>query len=63
MWNYKICSEVCFFRRNRKMLRGKTECVRAKLLPVLLVEALELPISVERANMQRPHADNYIRHG
>ena len=26
-------------------------------MPVLLVEALELPIFVERANMQKPHAE------
>lgn len=31
--------------------------VRAVLLPVLLVEAFALPITVERANMQKPHAE------
>ena len=28
------------------------------LLPVPLLEALELPTTVERANTQRPHAEN-----
>ena len=39
---------------------GDKKSVRAVLLPVPLVEAFALPISVERANMQRPHAEYEI---
>ncbi len=42
-----------------------TENVRSVLLLVPRSEALELPIGVERANLQRPHVEYeyaYLRH-
>ena len=36
---------------------GYKKSVRAVLLLVPLVEAFALPITVERANLQKPHAE------
>ena len=39
----------------------KNKALEPYLLPVLLLEALELPGKVERANLQKPHAEYVIR--
>ena len=44
-------------KHNVEIRYGYIKSVRAVLLLVPLSEALELPITVERANLQKPHAE------